>query len=73
MSAIKLPRYVRAAMEAGCDLIEYPEGWRYVFHGFASPEAYKTDSACGKAALDFMEAAKAEKRANALRAVRERA
>ncbi len=72
MSAIKLPRYVRAALEAGCDLIEYPEGWRFVFHGFASPEAYETNSACGKAALAFMETSKAEKRANALRAIRAR-
>ena len=69
---IKLPRNVRAAIEAGVDLIEMPYGWHYVYCGWRCMESFKTSSACAKAALDFLETTKSDKRANALRATRER-
>ena len=59
-------------MEAGCDLIEYPDGWRYIYCGFKCEDSFKSASSCAKAALIFMETTKAEKRSNSLRAMRER-
>jgi hypothetical protein len=72
MSLIKLPKHVRAAMEAGADLMEYDDGWYFIWHGVKDATAYKTDSACAKAFLDFMEINRAERRKLNLASIRAR-